>query len=82
MDFRRQVIRVSIRKSSNPFGELLLEALRFLECMLLSLVGQVAMLKLLFDAAHSGGKALFAIVAVDVAAFGFATLLHRLICDL
>ena len=40
------------------------------------------MFKLRFDAAHSGGKALFAIVAVGVAAFGFTTFLYRLICDL
>ena len=82
MDFGRKVVRVSVRKSSNPFGELLFEACGVLECVLLGLVGQVGMLKLRFDATHGGGKALLPIVTIGVAAFGFTTLLHCLICDL
>jgi hypothetical protein len=82
MDFRCQAIRVGIRKSLDPFSELLLEARIALERMFLSLIGQVAMLKLRFDPPHSGGKALFAIVAGGVAAFGALASLYRPIYDL
>ena len=65
----------------NPFGELLFKAIGSLRAYFSVWSAECAIVKLRFDAAHGGGKAMFAIVA-SIAAFGIAALLDRDLRDL